>query len=327
MLTGSLMPASSSRWAQRLEEAARRHPAHRFLLGETDATAALGELDALVAAHVAPRTVEAARSLRALFIPLTGLNHLPVRLLAERGVAVYNVHANAESVAQNALAMILAHFGRVIEYHEALRDETWHGFWVGRGAEDEWSTIFRKRCAILGTGAIGSALARLLQAFGCEVVGWRRRAEAPLPLGFSRVEATLEEAIRGAEIVVVALPLTPETHGAVSRELLLSMKGVFLVNVGRGATVDEEGLWLALRDGVLAGAGLDVWYAYPEAGSRTAAPSRFPIHRLPSVILSPHVGGSTSQAASAAVEHTIANLEMWLETGSAPTKVDLLAMY
>jgi phosphoglycerate dehydrogenase-like enzyme len=321
------MPSSSRLWAGRIEALALRFPDHRFLVGEEAAKPSIGQLEALVASRILPSLIESATSLKALFLPFTGIDQLPIEILAQRGVRVYNVHANAESVAQIALAMILAHFGRLIEYHEDLRDEKWHGFWVGGGSADEWSTIHRKRCTILGAGAIGSALARLLKAFECEVVGWRLHADAPPPPGFDRIEPTLEAALSGAEIVVTALPLTPSTRGILSRELLLSMRGVFLVNIGRGLLVDEEGLYEALRSGALAGAGIDVWYAYPKAGSKQGRPSRFPIHRLPNVVLSPHVGGTTSQAAKAAVDLTLAKLETWISTGTADGEADLTAKY
>jgi phosphoglycerate dehydrogenase-like enzyme len=107
--------------------------------------------------------------------------------------------------------------------------------------------------------------------------------------------------------------------------MLSGMKGKFLVNVGRGSIVDEEGLYLALRDGVLKGAALDPWYLYP--GDSRGAPSRFPIHRLGNVVLSPHVGGFTRGATVKAVKSTIANLESWLATGECANEVDLAEMY
>ncbi|MEI6877331.1 MAG: NAD(P)-dependent oxidoreductase, partial [Spirochaetota bacterium] len=160
-----------------------------------------------------------------------------------------------------------------------------------------------------------------------ETVGWRRNQAAGLPQGFDRIEARLEDALAGSAIVISTLPLTKETQGLVSREVLATMKGAFLVNVGRAAVIDEEGLYLALRDGTLRGAGLDVWYEYPTPGSTIAAPSRFPLHELPNVILSPHVAGGSRQSSRAAVDATIANLRSWLETGSAPSEVDLAAAY
>ena len=139
---------------------------------------------------------------------------------------------------------------------------------------------------------------------------------------FRSLKTVLDE----AEIVFVALPATSLTQGLLSKELLAGMKGKFLVNVGRGSIVDEEGLYLALKEGILLGAGIDAWYTYPQSG-RVGAPSRYPIHQLPNVILSPHVGGSTHQATARAVDQTLANIREYLLTGSCSSKADLEAMY
>jgi len=237
------------------------------------------------------------------------------------------VHGQASSVAQCALAMTLAFYGRLVEYHNDLREMRWHGFWVGRGAEDEWHSLYGRRAAIFGTGAIGVALARLLKAFDCPVTGYRRRGGVPLPPHFDRIETDLAKAVADAELLFIALPLTPATQGLFTQELLLSARGKFLVNVGRGAIVDEEGLYLALRDGVLLGAAIDTWYTYPQGGATTGAPSRFPIHELPNVILSPHVAGSTRDGLGVRVAETLANITQWLETGRCRQRVDLGEMY
>jgi phosphoglycerate dehydrogenase-like enzyme len=324
---GSFMPLGSRLWSDCLATLRDRFRGHEFLLGPEAAEAALGGLDAILGGRLPASVFEKAVSLKAVFVPFTGLNHLPIPLLIERGVKVYNVHGNAESVAEIALAMTLAHYGRLVEYHNDLAAERWHGFWVGKGAEDEWSSIFRRPCAILGTGAIGIVLAKLLKAFDCEVVGYRRRPGRELPPHFDRVETDLGRAIGSAEIVFVALPLTPATKGLLDRETLLSMKGKFLVNVGRGEIVDEEGLYLALRDGILRGAAIDTWYVYPQGGSTTGAPSRYPIHRLPNVIISPHVGGSTGESNVIAADQVAENIAEWLETGACTREADLREMY
>jgi len=321
------MPAGSALWAERLSALKARFPEHEIVADPAAVAASPGSFDAVLASKVEPAFVEAATSLRSIFLSITGVNHLPLELLSRRGVKVYNVHGNAESVAQCALAMTLAFFGRTVEYHNDLKKTLWHGFWVGKGAEDEWNSIFRRRCAIFGAGAIGQALARMLKAFDCEVVGYRRRPGESVPPGFDRIEPDLARAVEGAELLFLALPLTPQTEGLFSKELLLSAKGKFLVNVGRGKVVDEEGLYLALRDGVLRGAAIDTWYQYPKAGSTSGEPSRFPIHELPNVILSPHIAGSTREANAIAADQAIDNLDQWLRTGRCAREVDLARMY
>jgi phosphoglycerate dehydrogenase-like enzyme len=327
MKIGSLMPAGSRLWAERLAALGARFPDHELVLDPARVAAEPASFDAVLASKADPAFIEAATSLKALFLGITGVDKLPLGLLASRGVRLYNVHGNAESVAQCALAMALAFYGRVIEYHDDLKKTVWHGFWVGKGAEDEWSSIFRRKCAIFGTGAIGQALAKLLKAFDCEVTGYRRNSEGALPPCFDRIEPDFRRAVEGSELLFVTLPLSPETEGLFSKELLLSAKGKFLVNVGRGPVVDEEGLYLALRDGVLKGAAIDTWYRYPQAGATSGAPSRFPIHELPNVILSPHIGGSTREANLIAADQAMANIAEWLETGRCRREVDLARRY
>jgi phosphoglycerate dehydrogenase-like enzyme len=326
MRIGSFMPLRSV-WKPHLEALQARYPEHELLLDPEASRAALPSLDALLAGRLEEEAYRRATALKAVFVPFTGLNHLPAGLLLERGVQVFNVHGQAPAVAQCALAMTLAFYGRLVEYHNDLRERRWHGFWVGRGAEDEWESIQGKTAAVFGTGAIGEALARMLKAFDCEVIGYRRHADLPVPPHFDRIETDLARAVREAELLYIALPLTPATEGLFTRELLLSAKGRFLVNVGRGPIVDEEGLYLALRDGVLKGAAIDTWYAYPEGGATEGAPSRFPIHELPNVILSPHVAGSTRDGLLVRIGETVDSIGQWLSTGRCDRKADLREMY
>jgi len=326
MRIGSFLPFRSV-WNEPLQALQRRFPAHEILLDPTASREALPTLDAILAGPLEASAFEAASRLQAVFVPFTGINHLPVPLLLERGVAAFNVHGQAPAVAQCALAMTLAYYGRLVEYHNDLREMRWHGFWVGRGGEDEWSSLQGRPAAIFGTGAIGVALARLLKAFDCPVTGYRRRPDGALPAGFDRIEPDLAKAVADAELLFIALPLTPATEGLFTKELLGSARGKFLVNVGRGPIVDEEGLYLALKDGVLKGAAIDTWYTYPQGGATTGAPSRFPIHELPNVILSPHVGGSTREGLGVRVAETVRNIAQWLETGRCDQVVDLRERY
>ena len=315
-----------SLWDEKIEALRRRFPEYEFLEGLKPGTKGIPDLDAITSHALPSETYLAFPSLKAIFQPLTGINHLPLTELAARGIHVYNIHTNAADVAERALAMTLAFYGRIVEYHNDLMDLTWHGIWVKGGAADNWDSLRGKSCSILGTGSIGVELAKLLKAFSCKIYGFRRKTDQPLPEGFDEVLTDLGAVIEKAEIVFLTLPATPSTEGIVSKEILASMKGKFLVNVGRGSLIDEEGLYLALRDRVLKGAAIDTWYCYPESGKK-GPPSRFPFQELKNVILSPHVGGSTNQASLKAVEQTIANLIQFLETGTCMREADLAAAY
>ncbi|MBP7096808.1 MAG: NAD-binding protein [Spirochaetia bacterium] len=326
MKIGFCMPLNAV-WRREVDRLKAALPEVEFEADMERAIAGIDAFDAIVANPLPRERLEAARALKALFVPFVGLNHLPADLLLGRGVSVFNCHGNAESVAERALAMTLDFFGRITEFHNDLARGRWHGFWVGKGAEDFWHSIYRRKALVLGTGAIGLELAKLLKAFGCDVTGYRRRSSLGAPAGFDRVVSDLDAALDAAELVFVTLPHTGETEGLLSKERLLRMKGKFLVNVGRAAVVDEEGLWLALKDGILAGAGIDVWYTYPQGGSTEGAPSRFAIHTLPNVILSPHVGGSTHEAVDINAAATVDNVIEWVRTGECRTRVDLKAAY
>lgn len=325
MKIGSFMPHNSV-WNSAIQKLRDEFPQHTWLEGLKPESSEIESLDILIAGRIPLEVFERAHSLKALFQPFTGINHLPTSLLLERNVEVYNVHSNAFDVAERALAMTLAFYGRIIEYHNDLKNEIWHGFWVNRGAEDNWDSLYGKTCAILGTGAIGVALAKLLKAFDCIVYGWRKSSTAAIPEHFDAIFPTMKEAIEDAEIVFITLPATAETEGLFSKEILAGMKGKFLVNVGRGSIVNEEGLYEALKNGVLKGAAIDTWYTYPKTGV-IGAPSRYPIHTLPNVILSPHVGGSTNQATQKAVNDTLENIRAFLRTGKGIWRADLSRMY
>lgn len=326
MIIGSFMPARSV-WAPAIAQLREEFPEHTWLEGLNENSPEIPSLDIILGGRVSKAVFPKATKLKALFQPFTGLNHLPSDLLIERGVEVYNVHSNAFDVAERALAMTLAFYARIIEFHNDLKNDIWHGFWVGQGADGNWDSIYGRTCAILGTGAIGQELAALLKAFHCKVYGWRKSAGGPTPAHFDALMPTMREAINAAEIVYVALPGTAETENLLSKEILMGMKGKFLVNVGRGAIVNEEGLYLALSSGVLKGAAIDTWYGYPKNGGVVGAPSRYPINKLPNVIASPHVGGATNQATQKSVGTTVRNIRAYLSTGRGIWLADLRKMY
>lgn len=326
MIIGSFMPKRSV-WASAIARLREEFPEHTWLEGLSEDSAGLDALDVILGGRVPPGVFLKATELKALFQPFTGVNHLPAEVLIARGVQVYNVHSNAFDVAERALAMTLAFYARIIEFHNDLKNDIWHGFWVGRGADDNWDSIYGRTCAILGTGAIGQELAGLLKAFHCRVHGWHKSVGGELPAHFDALMPTMAEAIAAAEIVYIALPGTSETENLLSKDILMGMKGKFLVNVGRGAIVNEEGLYEALSRGVLKGAAIDTWYGYPKDGGVVGAPSRFPINKLPNVIASPHVGGATNQATQKSVGTTLQNIRAYLKTGKGIWRADLKKMY
>jgi phosphoglycerate dehydrogenase-like enzyme len=164
--------------------------------------------------------------------------------------------------------------------------------------DPEWSTaIAGKTVVVLGTGAIGSAAARLARRFGMRVLGVSRSGQPRPHLERVYSAKSLRRLLPKADFLVVAVPLTRETYGLVGRaELDLLPRHAGLVNVGRGAVVDNDALAEKLRNGELSGAVLDVFPVEP-------LPTESILWSTPNLMLSPHCGVDD---ATAFMEHTLA---------------------
>ena len=313
-------------WLDLLHNALSIHTDVELHYGTTVESSVVATAEVIICSKPDRRLLEQAAALKLLLVPIAGITHLPLDLITQRGIRVGNTHANADVVAERTLALILAFYGRIIEFHNDLRDRKWHGFWSGQGLGDSWESIYDKRVAVLGAGAIGTSLARLLRVFNCNLTGFRRRAQHRDVPEFDRIVYDADEAIKGAEIVVIALPGSPETEGLIDARRLDAMRGALLVNVGRGSIVDEEALYNACRSGTLRGAAIDTWYSYPEHGT-VSPPSRFPFDTLDNVVLSPHTAGYTRRSALRSTHETVENLKRYLRDGSLLHEADPAAAY
>ena len=215
--------------------------------------------------------------------------------LARRGIAfVWPVGANAEAVADHALALILAVRHRIVENDRLVRDGGWEADgYLPLAAQDAYG----QRLGVIGLGAIGRAFVRRARAFAMEV---RYATPRPLPaaeeeaLGVTRME--LDELLAWADVVSLHCPLTDETRGLLSRERIALLRpDAVLINTARGGVVDEPALIEALAARRLAGAGLDVFAAEPHVPPALRA--------LPNVVLTPHIADATPGAEAALVAH------------------------
>ncbi|MFC1581104.1 2-hydroxyacid dehydrogenase [Thermodesulfobacteriota bacterium] len=314
-------------WVESVEQLREEFPDAELISDRDNLEQEMKHAHALVANGLSEEQVQACRNLEIIFVPHVGVNTLPLDQITSQGIRISNVHGNSRYVAERAMAMTLSFYGRVLECHNDLKVSKWHGFWVGKGVRDSWDSIQGKTCAVIGVGEIGKYLARYLKAFDCRVIGFKRRPVNKIPEGFDDITLDLQQAIKEAELVFVVLPLTEGTRGLFSHELLTGMKGKFLVNMGRGEVVSEKGLYHALKEGILLGAAIDVWYNYPKGGDEITDPSQYPIQELPNVILSPHLAGFTPQAARLNIKQTIENVRSFLKTGRPLFEVDLDQMY
>jgi phosphoglycerate dehydrogenase-like enzyme len=216
----------------------------------------------------------------------------------------------AEPVAEMALALALAGLRGLGTYARAA------GWSPPRGLN-----LLNGRVTILGGGGITESLVRLLQPFGCHITVVRRNVSdldgVDEVLGSDRYA----DALPGADLVVVALALTPETDGIIGAgELELMERHAWLVNVARGRHVVTDDLVVALEDGVIGGAGLDVTDPEP-------LPDGHPLWSLPNCIITPHVGNTPDMARPLLAERITANVRRFALGEELIGSVDVDAGY
>ena len=311
----------NSRWRAQIERAREACPALQFTADEQD----IPESEVFMGVGFSSEAFQRAEKLRAVIVPMTGVDSLPLEELSQRSVLVGNVHGNARSVAERTIALVLAWYGNIIPYHRDLQRGIWHGFWVNNGLKDTWESLNGKTCVILGAGSIGRYIAEMLKPFGVTVTGYRRR-DKPLSPPFDRTVFDIDEALKAGEIVISVLPDTPETQGILNKQRLSQMHHQVLVNVGRSGVAVEQDLFEALQMRTLRGAALDCWYQYP-SGNNGRAPSQYPFGELDNVIMSPHLGGYTRDAAVQSNADAFDNLIHFCTTGKLLYGVDLRRGY
>jgi D-3-phosphoglycerate dehydrogenase len=225
-------------------------------------------------------------------MPSVGVDTIDIDACAAAGVPVANcAGANTVSVAEWCVSAAFALLRKTIDADAAVRRGEWPQTSVG-GRELAGSVV-----GVVGMGGIGSAAARMFAAFDCQVQYWSRSKHDDAAATY----VELDELMATSDVIVLVIALGPQTRGLVDeRRLGLLKPGALLVNGGRGGLVDEPALIAALQSGRLAGAALDVFAVEP-------LPMDSPLRDLP-VVLSPHMAGSTGQAAMRIVGQTAANL-------------------
>jgi D-3-phosphoglycerate dehydrogenase len=241
-------------------------------------------------------------ALRLLSLWGTGTDNVDLHAAARHGVTVTNTPGvSAFSIAEHALALMLAVARRIPRVHSEVR----HGRWP-RGQAVQ---LHGKTLGIVGLGAVGRQFARLGTAIGMRVIAWTMHPDPSL--GFELVP--LDELLRSSDVVSVHLRLSDETRGFIGKGELEKMRpSAILINTARGAIVDERALLEALTLGRIAGAGLDVFDVEP-------LPEEHPLTRFENVVLTPHSAGVTPEALEAGLQLSIENV--WNFLNGRPTNV------
>ncbi len=240
--------------------------------------------------RVTRELIEEAENLKVIARAGVGVDNIDVEAATERGIIVVNApESSSISVAEHTMGLMLALARRIPQADRSVR----RGEWERQrfiGVE-----LAGKVLGIIGLGRIGRQVAKRARAFEMEVIAFDPyiSEEVAEELGVELVE-DLDELLRRADVVTIHVPLTEETRGMIGeRELKLMKESAFLINCARGEVVDEEALVRALKEGWIAGAALDVFAEEPPGEDH-------PLYELDNVVLTPHIGGSTSEAQRAA---------------------------
>ncbi len=316
-------------WLSKIEELKREFPKVEFIIFKEakHPRQLLRDADAVVGGHFSEEEIENSRNLKIIFVPWTGVNMLPWKIVRKKNIVVTNTHTNSRTVAERAVALSLALTGRIVEYHNDLSQGIWHGFPVGLPDSDFWTSLYGKTCTIAGFGNIGRNVAKMMKAFDCHIVAFKKHRTDEIPLFVDELIFDLETAVSKGDVIFVTLPFTPETKGIFDESILSKMKGKFLVNVSRGEIIEERALYFALKNGILAGAAIDTWYQYPAGSNSAVLPSKFPIHTFKNVVLSPHVAGVTKTSMNNMAQDTINTIKAYLKNGEILNRVDPNLMY
>lgn len=286
-------------WENGIQQFQGNHPNHSIDFVDTK-DAIDRDVEVLISHYgFTPEELSFFPQLKLILVPFTGVNQLPTAYLKEKGIIVCNTHAHAFDVAERGLALTLALLGRVVELDNAFR-----AGWKGIG-DTTWTSLNGKTVGILGMGAIGMELYKLLRPFQVKLITLRRHEARLKEHGIvAEYVDSIKDVCLAADVVYNILPLTPETTGVIDGNILKDMHHKFIVNIGRGLTIDEESLYVSLRDGILRGGAFDVWYQYG-----TDKPSRFPFNELSNVVISPHCAGISEESGYRTMEDTLRNLE------------------
>lgn len=258
------------------------------------------DADAVVLSNFQYRraVMEHCPNLKLVCVAFTGVDHVDVDYCKERGITVCNCAGySTVAVADLVFGMVIALYRHMIACDQTVRQGGTKAGLVGFELEG-------KKFGIVGAGAIGSRVAAIANAFGCQVYAWSR-TKRDLP-GVDWVE--LDELLAQCDIVSLHVPATAETkHLMDGRRLALMKPSAILINTARGPVVDSQALAGALNAGKLAGAGIDVFEGEPPI------PADHPLLTAKNVIATPHVAFATAESMEKRAAIVAQNLNCWLD--------------
>ncbi|MEM2367067.1 MAG: C-terminal binding protein [Candidatus Bathyarchaeia archaeon] len=244
----------------------------------------------VVYARITERIINSATKLRGIVRYGIGVDNIDLKAASRRRIPVANVPDYCiGTVADHAFALLLALNRKLLLADNIVRTGNW-GAWTSPSPKLMGVDLEGKTLGLIGIGKIGSAVAARAKGFGMKVIAYDPYIpkEVAERLGIELVN--LETLLKNADFVSVHSPLTNETRGMIGeRELKLMKKTAYIINTARGPIIQEEALYKALKNGWIAGAGLDVYTKEPPDRDN-------PLFKLENVVLTPHIAYYTQEA-------------------------------
>lgn len=246
-----------------------------------------------------------ARNLKLICLAATGYDNIDLDYCKKRGIGVCNVVGySTHSVAQVTLSMALSLATHLPEYSDYVRT----GAYTKSGVANRLIPVYHELCGkiwgVVGLGNIGKQVARVAESIGCRVIGYKRTPDSDYPC------CSLEELCEQADIISVHLPLTSETKGIISRDLIATMKkNAILINVARGAVTDETALADAIKNGQLGGLGVDVYTTEPFGEDHPFTS----LYSYQNVCLTPHMAWGAYESRIRCLNEIRANIDAFFK--------------
>lgn len=233
----------------------------------------------------------------------TGYNNIDLKAAKERGITVCNAGSySTDAVAQHTFALILHHYSKVSQYDRYTADGNWISSPTFSAFPFPIYELAGKTIAVVGFGSIGKAVAKIADAFGMNVIVHTRTK--PENCRYEVVSA--DDAFRRADIITFHCPLNEGTKGFISRErIALMKKNALVINTSRGPVADEQALADALREGRIAGAGLDVLEYEPMRPD-------CPLAGAPNCVITPHVAWAPLETRMRLIDIVNSNIKAYL---------------
>ncbi len=244
--------------------------------------------------------IAAADQLKFIDVAFTGVDHVGLAAAKEKNIAVSNASGYSnEAVAELAMGMVLSLYRRMREVEARCRDGKTKDGLVGYEVKG-------KTVGIVGLGKIGTRSAELFHAMGADILASSRSVHTDAPDYVKQV--ALEELLAASDIVILHCPLNDGTRGLINKDTLKLMKSsAILINVARGPVANTADLATALKDGVIAGAGIDVFDIEPPLAADE------PLLATPNTLVTPHVAFATHESMTLRAEIVFDNLRAWMD--------------